>query len=203
MRRLSIATCATAPKPPHSPPIRRHDGPSPGRGMPAWMRLRMADPAFGRTAREDRRGPRLAGLSGGSADRHRALPHGLTKPRRGANGKRIRPCKPSTLRTRRAELIAAARMAVRQGVPIASLTSLGVLVDPAVVEQVIEAYWKQDGAEPRRYTIDLGWKLLAVARETGCLDDIGLKRLDDLRATLEDYRQQGLTEKNLKVIRRS
>ncbi len=42
---------------------------------------------------------------------------GLTKIRRGARGKRIRPCKLSTLRTRRAELQAFARMAVRQGCP--------------------------------------------------------------------------------------
>ena len=125
----------------------------------------------------------------------------LTKIRRSATGKRIRPCKASTIRTRRAELVAIARMAVRQGVNIASLTSLGALLDPDVVERVVEAYWEADGAEPHVYTIDLGWKLLAIARETGCLDQEAIERLDGLRGALEDHRQHGLTEKNLGVIR--
>jgi hypothetical protein len=38
---------------------------------------------------------------------------GLTRMRRGRTGQRIRPLKPSTIRTRRAELQAAARMAVK------------------------------------------------------------------------------------------
>jgi hypothetical protein len=67
---------------------------------------------------------------------------GLTRIRRGANGKRIRPCKPSTIRRCRAELVAAARMAVREGVPVESLISLATLVHPDVAERVIDAYWK-------------------------------------------------------------
>jgi integrase len=126
---------------------------------------------------------------------------GLTKIRRGARGKRIRPCKPSTIRTRRAELQAFARMAVRQGIPLEDLSSLGALLDPDLVEKVIDAYWKQDGEEPRIYTIDLAWKLLSVARETKCRSEADLERLDDIRAALEEHRCSGLTEKNLKVIR--
>ena len=53
----------------------------------------------------------------------------------------------------------------------------------------------------RIYTIDLGWKLLSIARQTGCLDEAALERLDDMRASLEFYRRGGLTEKNLAVIR--
>ena len=49
--------------------------------------------------------------------------------------------------------------------------------------------------------IDLAWKLLAVARETQCLNESQLAELDDLRASMEEYRQSGLTEKNLAVIR--
>jgi integrase len=126
---------------------------------------------------------------------------GLTKMRRGARGKRIRPCKESTIRTRRAELQAFARAAVRQGIPIESLSLLSALLDPILVEKVIDAYWREGGEEPRVYTIDLAWKLLSVARETKCLREPGLERLDDIRATLDDYRRGGLTEKNLKVIR--
>jgi hypothetical protein len=46
---------------------------------------------------------------------------GFTKIRRGARGKRIRPCKPSTIATRRRELQAFARMAVQQGASVISL----------------------------------------------------------------------------------
>ena len=76
-------------------------------------------------------------------------------------GKRIQPCSPGTIRTRRAELVAMARMAVRLGVPIESLTSLAALLQPDVVELVIDAYWQKNGEKPKRATIDLGWKAAA------------------------------------------
>jgi Phage integrase family len=125
----------------------------------------------------------------------------LAKPRRGLSGKRIRPCRPATIRTRRAELVAVARMAVRLDVPIESLKSLAALLHPDVVESVIEAYWQKNGNKPKVFTIDLGWKLLRIAREIGCLDQTAVERLDEIRATLEDHRQSGLTEKNLKLVR--
>ena len=125
----------------------------------------------------------------------------LQQVRRIPGGKRIRPCKASTIRLRRAELVAFARMAVREGVAVASLTSLAALLNPVVAEKVIEAYWKADGAEPGTYTIDLGCRVVTIARETGCLDAAALERLIDIRAALEDHRQAGLTEKNLGVIR--
>ena len=70
-----------------------------------------------------------------------------------------------------------------------------------MVERVIEAYWQKNGKEPKVFTIDLGWKLLRIARETGCLDQAAVERLDEIRATLEEYRRSGLTPKNLKLIR--
>ena len=72
----------------------------------------------------------------------------LAKPHRTLNGKRIPPCSPGTIRTRLAELVAMARMAVRLGVPIESLNSLGALLYPDVVERVIDAYWKKNGDDP-------------------------------------------------------
>jgi hypothetical protein len=65
---------------------------------------------------------------------------GLRKTHRSLSGRRSRPCQPATIRTGRAELVAVARMAVRLGVPIESLTSLAALLHPDVVERVIEAY---------------------------------------------------------------
>jgi len=102
---------------------------------------------------------------------------------------------------RRAELVATARMAVRLGVPIESLTSLAALLQPDVVERVIDTYWQRNGDEPNTSTIDLGKKLLRMARETGCLDQAALARLDEIRIALEQHRHEGLTPKNLKLVR--
>ena len=125
----------------------------------------------------------------------------LAKPHRSLNGKRIRPCRPTTIQTRRAVLVAMARMAVRLGVPIENLNRLGVLLHPDVVELVIDAHWKKNGAEPNTGTIDLGKTLLRMARETSCLDQPALDRLDDIRAALEEHRREGMTPKNLSLIR--
>jgi integrase len=126
---------------------------------------------------------------------------GLGEVHRTLDGKRVQPCSPATLATRRAELVAMMRMAVRLGVPIESLTSLGALLNPEVVEKVIDAYWQKNGQEPKTGTIDLGWKLLRMARQTGCLDEPALQRLDEIRVALEQHRRDGLTPKNLKLVR--
>jgi integrase len=125
----------------------------------------------------------------------------LTKTRRTRSGKRVQACKASTIQTRRAELVAFARKAVETGIPVAELTTLAALLDPAVVSRVLDAYWAASGEEPNRYTIDLAWKLLSIARETDGLSESKLQELDDLRAVMEEHRQPGLTEKNLAVIR--
>ena len=130
-----------------------------------------------------------------AAERRRGLSQ-LAYPHQARRQRQAHPAvQPSTIRRCRAELIAAARMALREGVPIANLTSIADLLHPDVAERVIDAYWKADGAEPRTYTIDLGWKLLSIARQIGCLDEGALERLDDMRASLEFYRRGGLTEK--------
>src|SRR5260370_14464260 len=64
---------------------------------------------------------------------------GLTRVRRSRAGQRIRPLKPSTLRTRRAELAAAARMAVKTGVPIETLSSFSALLAPEVLRKILAA----------------------------------------------------------------
>ena len=115
--------------------------------------------------------------------------------------KRMRPCTDSTIKGRRAELMAAARMAVRIGIPIERLTALRALLDPDVSERILDAYWKKDGEQPSVYTIDLSMKFLAIARQIGCLDEKAVERLDDLRAGLQEHRRGGLTDKNLAIIR--
>lgn len=125
----------------------------------------------------------------------------LAKPHRSLNGKRVQPCRSGTIGTRRAVLVAMARMAVRLGVPIESLNSLGALLHPDVVERVIDAYWEKNGDEPKTATIDLAKNVLRMARETGCLDQAALDQLDDMRAALERHRHDGMTPKNLQLIR--
>jgi integrase len=126
---------------------------------------------------------------------------GLTKVRRNRRGQRVRPLKPSTIRTRRVELQAAARTAVKVGVAINSLTSLSALLTPAVAEKVLDAYWQQNGDSPKAFTIDLAVRFLSIARETQCLDEAACDRLNEMRQVLEHHRRGGLTDKNTAFLR--
>src|SRR5262249_19731948 len=126
---------------------------------------------------------------------------GLTKVRRSRNGRRIRPLKSSTIRQRRMELAAAARMAVKTGVPIGDLNSLSALLSPDVVENILDAYWSKNGETPKAFTIDLACRFIAIARETKCIDEAACERLDQMRRDLEDCRRGGLTDKNTALIR--
>jgi integrase len=164
--------------------------------IPDWPQQRLIEPPVKALTKI----PWEAFPKGLRADIERYLV-GFTKMRRGASGKRIRPCKSSTIDTRRRELQAFARMAVEQGVPIESLNALAALVQPDLVEKVLTAYWERNGEEPRTFTIDMGWKILSVAREAKCSSETDLERLDDMRAALEEHRRKGLTDKNLAVVR--
>jgi hypothetical protein len=126
---------------------------------------------------------------------------GLTRVRRSRTGQRIRPLKPATIRTRRTELAAAARMAVKAGVPIESLESLSALLAPDMAEKILDAYWRRNGESPKLFTIDLAGRFLAIAKETKCLDEGACERLDEMRRDLEEHRHGGLTDKNIAVIR--
>jgi Phage integrase family len=126
---------------------------------------------------------------------------GLTQVRRGRSGRRIRPLKSSTLKARRAELAAAARMAVKSGVAIGDLNSLSALLSPDVVEKILDAYWSRNGETPRAFTINLASRFLSIARQTKCVDEAACERLDQMRRDLEDQRRGGLTDKNTALIR--
>ena len=125
----------------------------------------------------------------------------LTKVRRNRTGQRIRPLKPSTIRTRRAEFAAAARAAIKTGVPLEVLNSLAALLHPDVVEKILDFYWRRNGSKPKQFTIDLACRFFAVAKETKCLNEAACERLDEMRRSLEDHRRGGLTDKNTALIR--
>jgi integrase len=126
---------------------------------------------------------------------------GLNKIRKSRVGQRIKPLKPSTIHTRRAELQAAARMAVKVGVPTEKLNSLSALLTPEVVGKVLDAYWEKNGENPKLYTIDLAGRFLSIAKETKCLDETACEALDELRRKLDAERPEGLTPKNMALIR--
>ena len=124
----------------------------------------------------------------------------LAAPHRSASGRRRGPCKASTIATRRRELMAFARKAVAAGTPVGSLTSLRALLAPETVIRTFERYLEEGGDRPRVFAIDLGWKLHALARETGAPDDT-IQQLDDIRVRLEEQRPPAMTDKNLTVVR--
>jgi integrase len=166
------------------------------RSIEGWPRQELIEPPLKAKA-----GPRWEDFPEGlraDVDAHLKF---LATARRARNGKRLRPCKASTLRTRRTDLISFAKKAVRLGTPMDELTSLGSLLSPNLVEHILNDEWEKNGYEPKTSTIDLAKKLLAVARSANCLDQVALAKLDDMRANLEEYRSGGMTEKNLKLIR--
>lgn len=124
----------------------------------------------------------------------------LAKPHRSANGKRRRPCRASTVATRRTELVAFVRRAVAVGIPLCQLSSLEALLAPDIVRPVFEAYLGPEDSRPRHYVIDLAWKLLSIARMIGAPAET-VANLDEIWAVLEEDRGPKLTEKNLAVIR--
>jgi integrase len=108
---------------------------------------------------------------------------------------------PTTRRVMRAKLQAFARAAVRRGAAIEALDSLSALLDPGLVEKVLNGYWEQDGEVPNAYTIDLAHNLLTTARTTGAVDSTGLERLAGFARRPKDYKRGGLTDKNLALVR--
>jgi hypothetical protein len=128
---------------------------------------------------------------------------GLTQIRKSRTGRHIKPLRPSTIRGRRAELQAAARMAVKIGIPIEKLDSLRALLKPKVAEKILDAYWQKNGDKPKIYTIDLARRFVAIAKETKRLNEKECEQLQGLWRRLNEQRPpEGLTEKNLAFLRK-
>jgi hypothetical protein len=102
----------------------------------------------------------------------------LATHRRGQSGKHLRPCKASTLHTRRTDLVSFAKKAVRLGTPMEELSSLSVLLAPELVDRILDKEWEDNGDEPKTSTIDLAKKLVAVARSANCLTKEQLAQLE-------------------------
>jgi integrase len=129
--------------------------------------------------------------------------NGLTKIRKSRSGRHIKPLRSSTIRARRAELQAAARVAAKIGMPIQKLDSLRSMLKPKVAEKILDAYWQKNGEKPKLYTIDLARRFVAIARETKCLSERECEQLWEIWNRLNVERpEEGLTEKNLDFLRK-
>jgi integrase len=160
-----------------------------------WPKVRLLEPPL-----KSAEGPAWGDFPDGlRADVERELAR-LGDVHRNKDGQRSRPCKPSTLTTRKRELVAAARMAVKMGVPIESLTSLTAMIHPDVAEKILDGYWPDGEDIPTAYTINLSSRFVGLAYRFG-LDEEALQRLGDMRFELEEFRQDGMTQKNLVLIR--
>jgi hypothetical protein len=126
---------------------------------------------------------------------------GLKRIRRLPNGGRRQPCAASTVITRKRELVAAANMAVKSGVPVEALTNLAAMLSSTVANAIIDGYWKQNGDVPTAFTINLACRFFSIAHQTPGIDAETMEQLGDLRYALEQHRDEGMTEKNLGLIR--
>jgi len=164
--------------------------------VPGWPAVRLTEPAM----LVRLQGPACEEFLAGFLADVESYIDGLTQLRRSTDGKRRRPCKPSTLVYRRRLLMATARKAVAIGIPLHRIDSLPALLEPDIAEQVIDAYWRADGETPGSYTIDLGRMLVLIAHQIG-VDGDKIDRLRDIYFRLSEYQTRSLTEKNLAVIR--
>jgi integrase len=165
------------------------------KNIPGWPKRRLAEPAIKSTVdiewEEFPKGLRR------DVDKYL---EGLTKVRK-YSGRHIKPLRASTIRGRRAELRAAARMAVKAEIPIEELDSLRSMLKPKVAEKILDAYWQNNGDKPKLYTIDLARRFLAIAKETKSLSDKECERLWEIWNRLNVERpEEGLTEKNLAFL---
>ena len=112
-----------------------------------------------------------------------------------------RPCKPSTIKTRRDYLRLAASAAVKQGVQAELLRSLADLVSPEVVRLILEHYLAKKDGKVVTFTIDMAERLYAIARTYVKAPVEQLRQVERFCLKLRRQRRHGLTEKNMAVIR--
>jgi integrase len=112
-----------------------------------------------------------------------------------------RPCKPSTIKTRRDYLRLAASVAVRQGVPAEALRCLADLVSPPIVKLILEHYLAKKDGKIVSFTIDMAERLYALSSTYVKAPEEQLRQLERFCLKLRPKRRHGLTEKNTDVIR--
>src|SRR4029077_4518743 len=105
--------------------------------VPGWPSKRLPEPPTKKRAI----GPSWEAFPIGLRQEVDAYLSTLARPRRTRTGPLLRPCKPSTIDLRRRQIALAGKAAVSLGVPISSIESLEVLLDPDLVQKVLDAFW--------------------------------------------------------------
>jgi hypothetical protein len=119
------------------------------RKLPGWPQQKLSEPPL----KTNTEWPRWPDFPASLREETESYLTSLTKARRGIDKKRLGACKSSTIQTRRNDLVSLAKKAVKLGVPLNSLTSMGKLLDPEIVGRVIDDEWKKAGDEPKTTTI--------------------------------------------------
>jgi len=110
-------------------------------------------------------------------------------------------CKPSTIENRRTCLRLAATAAVKGGVAIEDLRSLGDLVSPPTVRLILEHYVAKKNGDIVSFTINLGERLYAIARLYVKAPKAQIQALEKYCKKLRKKSRSGMTPKNMAVIR--
>src|SRR5262249_187223 len=139
-----------------------------------WPTVRLFEPPVKTAA-----GPWFEDFHKGLRDDIETHLNELARIHHNRDGQRARPCKPTTLTTRKLELVGAVRMAVKEGIRLEELTSLIALIHPDVADKILDGYWRKDGENPSTYTINLSSRFLGLGYKAG-LDQEELRRLGDL-----------------------
>lgn len=127
----------------------------------------------------------------------------LMRVRKDRAGRRVPAARLATIITRRRELQAAARMAVKAGMPVQELTSLSALLKPDIAERVLDAYWEKNGEQPKLFTVDLASRFILIAMQTGCLTAAECEGLRAIQGRFPQARKDldGMTDKNTAFLR--
>ena len=110
-------------------------------------------------------------------------------------------CKPSTIENRRTCLRLAATAAVKEGVAIEDLRSLGDLVSPPTVRLILDHYVAKKNGEIVSFTINLAERLYAIARLYVKAPEAQIQALEKYCKKLRKKSRSGMTPKNMAVIR--
>jgi hypothetical protein len=115
-----------------------------------------------------------------------------------ARGKALAP---STINLRRSQIHTALDIAVGQGIPPESLTSLTELVSPGVVKAVLRGLLARYDGKPNAYSSSLATTLVTIAKEWVKASAVQINDLKRLRSKLPKL-EPGLTPKNKQMLLR-
>jgi integrase len=113
----------------------------------------------------------------------------------------LRPCKSSTVDRRQEYVRLAASAAIEGGIPVENLCTLADLVSPATVKIILEFYLSETNDKGSTFIVDMAERLTSIAKSFVRSSDEDLEELAHYCRKLAGFRRNGLTDKNMKVVR--